>query len=173
MIGFTFEELSKNFEQFKEIFNNASHAPFESAFIQRPNQPGQLQGHMREQRARRERGLPPIYLDPEPGFVAKIILIPNIYDIEMRNKEYVYLITPEGGITFKARVEFHKQPKMKWAKLITKWLENLTYASYMRHVNRFNKFSEELVATVYSPEWLCNLGANIEDRSHIEYLHYY
>jgi hypothetical protein len=109
---FTFEELYANFNAFIEIFNNASHAPFMSADIDFPIQPGQEKGRIRDIQRRRLRGKPPVYLDP--GFIAKIILNTSRDDPNMWDKEYIFLITPEGGISFKGKFVFSMQPKMKW-----------------------------------------------------------
>jgi hypothetical protein len=183
MDRFTLKELLENFDKFLKIFHNTSHSPFETADIYRPTQPGELMHSGLELRRRQTLGRPPIYLDPEPGFVAKIVLCPPNndrfdynrfdYDRDLRNKTYTYLITSEGGISFKAKFVFYSQPKMKWAKLISKWLDNLPSASYMRHITRFNIYKDDLIETVYSPEWISRLKANIEDRSQIEYLHHF
>jgi hypothetical protein len=131
-----------------------------------------------ELRRRQARVLPPVYLDPEPGFIAKIVLCPpnsasKYYDPDSRDKNYTYLITSDGGISFKAKFVYYFQPKMKWTKLISKWLDNLPSASYTRHITRFNIYKDDLIETVYSPEWISRLKANIEDRSQIEYLHHF
>lgn len=89
----TFEELYTNFDKFLEIFHNASHSPFENAYIYTPNQPGQEIYYGMELRRRQARGLPPVYLDPEPGFIAKIVLCPpnsasKYYDPDSRDKNY-------------------------------------------------------------------------------------
>lgn len=169
----TLKELLANFDKFLEIFRNASHSPFLNAYIDTPNQPGEQLYCSMELRRRQARGLPPVYLDPEPGFIAKIVLCPDNYDRNFRNKTYTYLITSDGGISFKATFVFYGQPKMKWAKLISKWLDNLPSASYTRHITRFNIYKDDLIETVYSPEWISRLKANIEDRSQIEYLHHF
>jgi len=161
---FTFEELYANFDKFREIFCLASHEPFDKVYITIPIQPGQQMYSGMELRRRQDKGLPPVYLDPELGYIAKIIFYIR-YD-----EKYNFLITPEGGISFKGTGEFIKQPKMKWAKLITKWLQNCPSASKIRHMSRFSLYKEEILATIYSPERMTSLGANIEDRSNIEHL---
>ena len=150
----TYLELSENFEDFKVIFANASHAPFTNVGIYPAIQPGQVDNSM-EARRRWARGRPPIYLEPDTGFVAKIIMSGDKYDLDMVNKDYTFLITPTGGISFRRQWEFGKQPKQKWAYLISKWLQKSI--SHYRQVNRTKNFKMELISAVYQPERIMRL----------------
>ena len=109
---------------------------------------------------RRLAGRPPVYLEPDTGFIAKIYLSGYNYD-NMGYITYTYLIASNGRINFRARREYIKQPKMKWATLITKWLK--TSIPRLRQIYRTDIFKEELIATVYSPERMMRLNKDIPD----------
>ena len=160
---FTYQELYENFEAFKVIFTNASHAPFAHVTIERAIQPGQEKYSGMELLRRRLQGRTPIYLTPEPGVVAKIILSGDSWNQEMNGRTYTYMISTNGSISFKGHYEFQKQPKMKWATLINRWI--LNSIPRLRQQQRFNIYKEELIATVYSPERVIkmyNEGVDIE-----------
>lgn len=61
--------------------------------------------------------------------------------------------------------EFQKQPKMKWATLINRWM--LNYIPRLRQQMRLNMYKEELIATVYSPE---RVMKTYKDNPDIEWL---
>ena len=162
---FTFQELYENFEAFKAIFASASHAPFANVDIYPGIKPRQEKYSGMELLRRRRLGRPPVYLTPEPGVVAKIILSGEWWDEAMRNRYYTYLIMENGSIKFMSTYEFQKQPKMKWATLINRWM--LNHIPRFRQQMRLNVYKEELIATIYSPE---RVMKTYKDNPDIEWL---
>lgn len=162
---FTFQELNENFDAFKAIFVSASHAPFADVDICPGIKPGQEKHSGMELLRRRRLGRPPVYLTGEPGVIAKIILSGESWDAAMRNRSYTYLIMENGSIKFMSTYEFQKQPKMKWATLINRWM--LNSIPRLRQQMRLNMYKEELIATVYSPERVMKTYKGSPD---IEYL---
>jgi len=159
----TFKDLEAGFPEFLMRFNASKHAPFAHAELIEAVQPGTRKDAFR----RLQLGLPPIYHKPETDFVARIVLSPSLINWDttgLAHKTYTYYITETGAINFKAPFLFTTQPKMKWAAIISRWLQ-MAIPAY-RQLARTDAIKEELMATVYSPE---RVMATYPDITHLQY----
>lgn len=110
----TFDDLNEGFPEFKERFQRAKHEPFCDAHIIK-----------------------------ESDFVARIVLAPRNWDWFQERGTYTYYITKTGAIKFRAPALFPKQPKMKWANIIERWLQ--ASIPLYRQLERMDKIKLDLL----------------------------
>lgn len=167
----SFRELDANFEAFRVIFNNTNHVPFNQVTLVKPIPSLEIQKTLRRIRSIGSSRQPQPYVRPdEPDVVAKIIFWCDsegeYWNEDMHTKEYTYFVMKNGSINFKSNFEFYMQPKMKWATLINEWI--LNYIPRLREQIRLNKYKEELISMVYSPERIVKLYE--DNPNNIKYL---
>jgi hypothetical protein len=134
----SYSEITHNFDEFRKIFKNASHRPFEDVELH--------QGKRAWRNIIRNGRLETVPQTPD-DFEAKVVLKRDKYTGENPYFDLVFKIRSDGSVFSDSRASYKNQPKLKWATLIQKWLKN-SVSSY-RTYERTEKIKEELVSTLY------------------------
>lgn len=140
----SYSEINNNFDEFRKIFKNASHRPFEDV---------ELHQGKRAWRTRFKNGRLETVPQTPDDFEAKVVLKRDQFTSELNPYfDLVFKIRSDGSVFSDSRASYKNQPKLKWATLIQRWLKN-SVSSY-RTYERTEKIKEELVSSVYSKELL-------------------
>jgi hypothetical protein len=134
----SYSEITHNFDEFRKIFDKASHGPFEDVELH--------QGKRAWRNIIRNGRLEKVPQTPD-DFEAKVVLKRDKYTGENPYFDLVFKIRSDGSVFSDSRASYKNQPKLKWATLIQKWLKN-SVSSY-RTYERTEKIKEELVSTIY------------------------
>jgi hypothetical protein len=136
----SYSEITHNFDEFRKVFKNASHGPFEDVELHQGKRAWR-------NRIDRRTGLLETVPQTPDDFEAKVILKRDKYTGENPYFDLVFKIRSDGSVFSDSRASYKNQPKLKWATLIQKWLKN-SVSSY-RTYERTEKIKEELVSKIY------------------------
>jgi hypothetical protein len=134
----SYSEITHNFDEFRKIFNKASHKPFEDV---------ELHQGKRDRRYIMWNGSIETVRQKPDDYEAKVVLKRDKYTGENPYFDLVFKIRSDGSIFSNCRANYKNQPKLKWANLIQRWVKNSV--SSLRTYERTEKIKEELVSTIY------------------------
>lgn len=134
----SYSEITHNFDEFRKIFEKASHGPFKDV---------ELHQGKRDWRYIIRNGNTERVPQKPDDYEAKVILKRDKYTGENPYFDLVLKIRSDGSIFSDCRAEYKNQPKQKWATLIQRWVKNSV--SSLRTYERTEKIKEELVSTIY------------------------
>ena len=134
----SYSDISHNFDEFRSIFANASHKPFEDV---------ELHQGKRYWRYIIRNGNPERVHQTPDDYEAKVILKRDKYTHTNTYFDLVFKIRSDGSIFSDSQADYKNQPKLKWATLIQRWVKNSV--SSLRTYERTEKIKEELVSTIY------------------------
>ena len=135
----SYDNLLQNFDEFKTIFEKASHRPFTSVDLIQVFQPGlpTFSDCLRGQRKPTA---------PYNGCIGKVLFRKLPY-INMEAL-YVFSINADGSVTCSESTKtVVNQPKEKWIRLISRWV--LSGSPQMRQIQRTETLKCELISVVH------------------------